>query len=83
MDVLGKPSRDNTCGFVTTTAYEKLKVENERLKTLVRHMHTCMDHVEGFGVYCDCDDCVFDGTHECDFEERIRELGIEVDDDHS
>lgn len=55
-----------------------LKVENERLKTLVRHMHMCTEHIEGFGVYYDCDDCVLDGTRECDFEERMRELGIEV-----
>ena len=32
MDVLGKPSRDNTCWFVTTTAYEKLVAENARLR---------------------------------------------------
>lgn len=32
MDVLGNPSRESTCGFVTTTAYERLKAENEELK---------------------------------------------------
>lgn len=38
MDVLGKPSRDNTCGFVTTTAYEKLKDENAKLRDLIFDM---------------------------------------------
>lgn len=59
--------------------YDALTVENERLKILVRHMHMCTERIEGFGVYYDCDNCVLDGTRECDFEERMRELGIEVE----
>ena len=32
MEMLGKPSHDNMCGFVTTVAYEKLKAENTELR---------------------------------------------------
>ena len=36
MNVLGKPSCNDICGFVTTTAYERLKIENEKLRELVK-----------------------------------------------
>ena len=56
-----------------------LEMENAKLRELVRHMHMCTEHIEGFGVYYDCDNCVLDGTRECDFSQRMRELGIEVE----
>lgn len=65
--MLGKPSRDNTCGFVTTTAYEKLRAENAKLRELL--------HDAAIELYVNGN--VTDGATELLFD-QMRELGIEV-----
>jgi hypothetical protein len=55
------------------------KAENAKLRELVRHMHTCMEHYEPDGSVS-CDRCPLDNdTGDCDYEQRMSELGIEVD----
>lgn len=49
----------------------KLKVENERLRELVRIMHSELVSCEDNGYVC--------GGHK--FDDRVRELGIEADND--
>jgi len=54
-------------------------VENFKLRELVRHMHTCMEHYEMDGTIS-CDRCPLDNcVGNCDYERRMRELGVEVD----
>lgn len=65
------PSSDNPRTFVPES-------ENAKLRELVRHMHTCMEHYEIDGTIS-CDRCPLDNdTGNCDFERRMRELGVEV-----
>ena len=54
--------------------------ENDaRLRELVRHMHTCMEHYEPDGSVS-CDRCPLDNdTGDCDYERRMRELGMGED----
>ena len=53
--------------------------ENAKLRELVRHMHTCMEHYEPDGSVS-CDRCPLDNDMgDCDYEQRMRELGIEVE----
>ena len=57
----------------------KAECDNAKLRELVRHMHTCMEHYEMDGTIS-CDRCPLDNdTGNCDYERRMRELGIEVD----
>lgn len=57
----------------------KLKADNAKLRELVRHMHTCMEHYEMDGTIS-CDRCPLDNcVGNCDYERRMRELGVEVD----
>lgn len=53
--------------------------ENDaKLRELVRHMHTCMEHYEPDGSVS-CDRCPLDNdTGDCDYERRMSELGIGV-----
>ena len=54
-------------------------VENAELRELMRHLHTCMEHYEMDGTIS-CDRCPLDNdTGNCDFERRMRDLGVEVD----
>lgn len=58
---------------------DNLHAENAKLRELVRHMHACMEHYEQDGSIS-CDRCPLDNdTQDCDYEQRMRELGIEVD----
>lgn len=58
---------------------ERLEAENAELRELMRHLHTCMEHYEMDGTIS-CDRCPLDNdTGNCDFERRMRELGVEVD----
>lgn len=58
---------------------EFLTRRNAKLRELVRHMHTCMEHYEPDGSVS-CDRCPLDNdTGDCDYEQRMSELGIEVD----
>ena len=52
--------------------------QTEKLRELVRHMHTCMEHYESDGSVS-CDRCPLDNdTGDCDYERRMSELGIGV-----
>ena len=54
----------------------ELKSDNAKLRELVRHMHTCMEHYEMEGTIS-CDRCPLDNdVGNCDFERRMRELGV-------
>ena len=64
----------------------RVKDENTELRELVAHMRICMDHVQCDEIYCDrCR--MWDGDHfgdygdgrSCDFDGRMRQLGIEVE----
>ena len=58
--------------------YMAIKAENAKLRELVRHMHTCMEHYEMDGTIS-CDRCPLNNcVGNCDYERRMRELGIEV-----
>lgn len=54
-----------------------LRAENAKLRKLVLHMYTCMGNVDADGNY-ECFSCEYEGA-ECDYDRRLRELGIEVD----
>ena len=58
---------------------DRLDAENARLRELVRHMHTCLEHYEPGDTIC-CEQCPYDNeTWGCDYERLMAELGIEVD----
>ena len=48
-----------------------------KLRELVLHMYTCMGNVDADGNY-ECFSCEYEGA-ECDYDRRLRELGIEVE----
>ena len=50
--------------------------ENAKLKQLVRHMYTCIEHADDVNG---CTGCPLDDTSDCDFEGRMIALGIEAD----
>ena len=57
---------------------DTLAADNAKLRELVRHMHTCMEHYEMDGTIS-CDRCPLDNcVGNCDYERRMRELGVEV-----
>ena len=58
---------------------QDLKEKNAKLRELVRHMHTCLEHYEP-GDTISCEQCPYDNeTWGCDYERLMAELGIEVD----
>lgn len=58
---------------------KRLEAENEKLRELVRHMRTCLEHYEP-GDTISCEQCPYDNeTWGCDYERLMAELGIEVD----
>ena len=58
---------------------KRLEAENVKLRELVRHLHTCLDHYEP-GDTISCEQCPYDNeTWGCDYERLMAELGIEVD----
>lgn len=64
---------------IEATLGSDLKAENAKLRELVRHMHTCLDHYEP-GDTISCGQCPYDNeTWGCDYERLMAELGIEVD----
>lgn len=64
---------------VEATLGSDLKAENEKLRELVLHMHTCLEHYEP-GDTISCKQCPYDNeTWGCDYERLMAELGIEVD----
>lgn len=55
---------------------DTLAADNAKLRELVRHMRTCMEHYEVDGTIS-CDRCPLDNdTGNCDFERRMSELGV-------
>lgn len=82
---------DISCRIVIDERYEaelnRLRIErnaawreNAKLRELIRHMWRCMnnEYTEiGLDFICArCGECEYDnGTGECDFEQRITELG--------
>lgn len=64
---------------IEATLGSDLEAENEKLRRLVRHMYTCLDHYEP-GDTISCGQCPYDNeTWGCDYERLMAELGIEVD----
>ena len=58
---------------------KRLQAENAKLRELVLHMHTCLEHYEP-GDTISCEQCPYDNeTWGCDYERLMAELGIEVD----
>ena len=56
-----------------------VKDDADKLRELVRHMHTCLEHYEPGDTIC-CEQCPYDNeTWGCDYERLMAELGIEVD----
>ena len=56
-----------------------LLAENEQLRELVRHMHDCIDSYGKATGDFGCNSCPRNNdTGECDFDARMRELGVEV-----
>lgn len=69
--------------LLTESDNARLRAENAKLRELIRHMWRCMnnEYTEiGLDFICArCGECEYDnGTGECDFEQRIAELGEEV-----
>ena len=59
-----------------------LRDENEKLRELVRHMWRCFlnECADGYAIVSRCGECPYNNDDgRCDFECRMRELGIEVD----
>ena len=57
---------------------DQIKAKNAKLRELARHMRTCMEHYEMDGTI-NCDRCPLDNdTGNCDFERRMRELGVDA-----
>jgi len=56
----------------TLAAFERLEEENAKLRELVADAHACKEN-DG----C-CEDCYAD-EGDCPIEQRMRELGVEVD----
>lgn len=60
---------------------QNLAAENAKLRELVRDMLACINNVSAHDTYCwdYCDFCKMYITRgRCDFESRMRELGVEV-----
>ena len=61
---------------------DQLMAENEKLRELVRHMWRCFlnECADGYAIVSRCGECPYNNDDgRCDFECRMRELGIEVD----
>ena len=58
---------------------KRLQAENAKLRELVRHMHTCLEHYEP-GDTISCKQCPYDNeTWGCDYERLMAELGVGFD----
>lgn len=65
--------------YLADVRIDELKAENAKLRELVLHMHTCLEHYEP-GDTISCEQCPYDNeTWGCDYERLMAELGIEVD----
>lgn len=62
------------------TKIEKTESENAKLRELVRHMGACIQHLDRTDEDGGCVRCPYQTVeHDCGFEQRMAELGIEVD----
>ena len=62
--------------LMDSSEHRRLKAENAKLRELVRHMNTCLEHYEPDGSV-GCEHCPLDNdTGNCDYERRMRELGV-------
>ena len=60
---------------------QNVERENAKLRELVRDMLACINNVSAHDTYCwdYCDFCkMYITKGRCDFESRMRELGVEV-----
>lgn len=52
--------------------------ENHRLRELVRHLYICMERQEPDGSLL-CANCPYENeSNECDYEQRMEELGVDA-----
>ena len=58
----------------------QLRVENAKLRELARHMGACIQHLDRTDEDGGCARCPYQTVeYDCGFEQRMAELGIEVD----
>lgn len=58
---------------------ERLESENAKLRELVRHMGACIQYLDRSDEDGGCVLCPYQSVeHDCEFESRMLELGIEV-----
>ena len=56
--------------------------ENAKLRELVRHMGACIQHLDRSDEDGGCVLCPYQSVeHDCEFESRMCELGVEADDE--
>lgn len=76
---MGNIGKSNTCGFVTTVAYDKLEAENAKLRELLQRSITAQDRMCTQRGHCF--GCRFFGDFVCEpikVSEEAEKLGIEV-----
>lgn len=56
---------------------DRIKAENEKLRELVRDLSICA--ANACVDYFDCAVCPLNDRHDCDFDRRAQELGIEIE----
>ncbi len=57
---------------------KQLQAENAKLRELVRHLYTCMERQEPDGSLL-CANCPYENeSNECDYEQRMEELGVDA-----
>ena len=65
---------------VPTGVEQELRSENAELRELVKHLNTCNFYTSIECADIHCWECPYDNsTGNCDFDKRMCELGIEVD----
>jgi hypothetical protein len=77
---MGDIEKSNTCGFVTTIAYDKLKAENAKLRELLLEAYETATEPDCGGCYHveTCNEMPY-CVKWVELEHRMRdELGIEV-----
>ena len=59
---------------------DSVKAENAKLRELCRHLYTCNQYCDREDGGGGCSACPYQPLeYDCGFEERLLELGIEVD----
>lgn len=63
---------------ITEFQPKDLERENAKLRELVRHLYTCMERQEEDGSLL-CANCPYENeSNECDYELRMKELGVDA-----